>query len=132
LINRSRERIGAVFARGPKAIPVAEGGVARLIGYIHCNPVRAGIVDDPSQSTWTSHRAYLGLDAAPKWLDIDLGLELAGFQHATELDEWVASTASRGELSVAHLDVRRKPGRPRRANPPEQKREMGSGLITLR
>jgi REP element-mobilizing transposase RayT len=119
-INRSRERIGAVFARGPKAIPVAEGGVARLIGYIHCNPVRAGIVDDPSRSTWTSHRSYLGLDAPPTWLDTKLGLELAGFQHATELDEWIAITASRGELAVAHLDAATKPGRPKRRNPPEQ------------
>jgi hypothetical protein len=51
-----------------------------LLSYVHNNPVRAGVVEDPSDSSWTSHRAYLGEAAAPRWLDIRLGLHLCGFE----------------------------------------------------
>ena len=89
-INQRRERIGAVFVRGPNVRPVHRDGVARLISYIHCNPVRAGLVVDPRDSDWTSHQAYLGLSHRPSWLHIDLGIELAGFADAAELDAWTA------------------------------------------
>ena len=32
------------------------------------------------QSTWTSHRAYLGVASAPAWLDVATGLMLSGFE----------------------------------------------------
>lgn len=34
-----------------------------LIRYVHMNPVKAGMVDSPEYYPWSSHRAYLGLDA---------------------------------------------------------------------
>jgi len=46
-----------------------------LLRYIHLNPVRAGLVADPAEYRWSSHRAYLGL-AAPDWLTTDFGLRL--------------------------------------------------------
>ena len=39
-----------------------------LLRYVHNNPVRAGVVDRASDSNWSSHRAYLGLEESPKWL----------------------------------------------------------------
>gem|GEM_PF-1983148 len=129
LINRSRERIGAVFTRGPKARRVGEGGVARLIGYVHHNPVRAGVVDHSSASTWTSHRAYSGLAEPPCWLDVELGIQLAGFHDAPQLDEWIARTANRGELDQAHVEPRPKRGRPKMRNPPEQ--EAGLDFVAV-
>jgi len=39
-----------------------------LLAYLHLNPVRAGLVAHPSASTWTSHRAYVGLTDTPAWL----------------------------------------------------------------
>jgi REP element-mobilizing transposase RayT len=116
-INRSRERIGAVFTRGPKKIRVAESGVARLIGYIHLNPVRAGVVERPSASTWTSHRAYLGLAQSPMWLDVQLGIELAGFHAVADLVQWIDVTTARGELGMAHLEPAPRRGRPKKAKP---------------
>lgn len=56
-----------------------EEDIARLLAYIHNNPVRAGVVSDPFDSTWSSHRVYVGEAPAPAWLDVELGLSRAGF-----------------------------------------------------
>jgi hypothetical protein len=62
-----------------------------LISYHHNNPVRAKVVTSAIESTWTSHRAYLGRAERPSWLDIELGLSLAGFSadSTAEFDEHV-------------------------------------------
>jgi hypothetical protein len=36
--------------------------------YLHLNPVRAGLVVDPADYLFSSHRYYLGFEVAPKWL----------------------------------------------------------------
>ena len=64
-INERRQRIGAVFVRGPEVTEVAPNGVSTLINYIHRNPVNAGVVASPEESDWTSHRAYVGRAATP-------------------------------------------------------------------
>jgi putative transposase len=46
-----------------------------LLRYIHLNPVRAGLVGDPANYHWSSHRAYLGL-ADCDWLETGLGLRM--------------------------------------------------------
>ncbi len=113
-INEQRERIGAVFVRGPNIISVRMEGVARLIAYIHRNPVRAGVVGSPADSDWTSHRAYLGLSYKPSWLDVSLGLELSGFSSGGDLDSWVSGTAvTRDDLEAMRTDPIRPAGRPR-------------------
>jgi REP element-mobilizing transposase RayT len=33
-----------------------------LVKYLHCNPVRAGIVGQPEDYRWSSHREYLGMN----------------------------------------------------------------------
>jgi putative transposase len=48
-----------------------------LVRYIHCNPVRAGLVSDPSEYIWSSHRAYLGL-APRSWLLTEPTFSLLG------------------------------------------------------
>ncbi|HTE43525.1 MAG TPA: transposase [Steroidobacteraceae bacterium] len=48
-----------------------------LLRYIHLNPVSAGMVTRADHYAWSSHRAYLGLEAVP-WLTIDLGLSMFG------------------------------------------------------
>lgn len=75
-LNRSRGHIGPVFADRYKAILVeTEPYLLALVGYVHNNPVRAGLVQSAEQSDWTSHRAYLGLEPAPDWLNTTLVLE---------------------------------------------------------
>ncbi len=118
-INEQRERIGAVFVRGPNIINLQVEGVARLIAYIHRNPVRAGVVASPAETEWTSHRAYLGLAYKHSWLDVELGLELGGFRHAHDLDSWVRGTdVTLEDLEAVRADPPKPAGRKRKwANP---------------
>lgn len=99
-INERRERIGPVFVRGPKSLRVRPDGVATVMGYIHQNPVRAGVVGQASESDWTSHRAYLGTAKVPEWLDVERGLALSRFSSSEELDRWLGET--RLERADAH------------------------------
>jgi putative transposase len=46
-----------------------------LLRYIHQNPVKAGIVADPAQYKWSSHRAYLG-NTAGLIVKVEDGLKL--------------------------------------------------------
>lgn len=97
-MNRSYERIGNIFVRGPKDIETPAERVGALIAYIHNNPVRAGVVVAPGASDWTSHRAYLGLERAPRWLHLDEGLTRAGFDDPGAFDQWVRTHPSEREI----------------------------------
>ncbi len=112
-----KRRIGAVFVRGPKRYEVLPTGVAKLIGYIHRNPVRAGIVDDPHESDWTSHRAYVGSSPRPRWLATARGLELAGFRDPEQMHQWICATNTEKydlEAAIANAPTRGAPRKPRR------------------
>jgi putative transposase len=68
-INKQRKGLGAIFADRPRTVLVhAETHGMALLRYVHNNPVRAGLVERASDSGWSSHRAYLGLEACPSWL----------------------------------------------------------------
>jgi putative transposase len=69
--NAKEHRTGHLFQGRYKAIVIdAETYLLELIRYIHLNPVRAGIVADPADYRWSSHRAYLGKEVLP-WLSTD-------------------------------------------------------------
>ena len=72
--HRRHGGLGPVFASRPANWEIHPEAIGRLIAYHHRNPVTAGVVDAPADSTWTSHRAYLRLEPAPKWLDVERGL----------------------------------------------------------
>lgn len=93
-LNKKYARIGPIFVRGPKQLEVRADGVAALLAYIHNNPVRAGLVADASSSNWTSHRAYVGIERTPPWLDVTQGLTLAGLRDGNALDEFVQRKAA--------------------------------------
>jgi putative transposase len=78
-LNVKQGRVGPVFADRHRTLTFEADTAAALLAYIHNNPVRAGVVADPADSEWTSHRAYLGLTPAPGWLDVERGLDLCGF-----------------------------------------------------
>lgn len=48
--------------------------MARLVRYIHLNPVRAGIVSRPENYKWSGHNAYLGFDPIV-WVERDYVLK---------------------------------------------------------
>lgn len=70
-INRRQGSVGHLFQGRFKAILVDEDNyLLTLIRYIHLNPVRAKIVENAKDYSWSSHRAYLGLENIP-WLTKD-------------------------------------------------------------
>ncbi len=75
-MQRRSPTTGHFFERRYRAILVdADSYLLELLRYIHLNPVRAGVVADPIEYAWSSHRAYLGKTTVP-WLTTDFGLRL--------------------------------------------------------
>ncbi len=105
MMNDTYDRIGPMFVRGPKERSVSWEGVGAVIAYIHNNPVRAGVVDEPSKSTWTSHRAYRQLEPAPAWLHVDEGMKLAGFNDPKEFHRWVIEPERKRFDDVFEIEI---------------------------
>jgi hypothetical protein len=82
-INRSGRRCGRgsrgpVMADRPTTVLVPDDRAKYLAAYIHNNPVRAGEASSADASSWSSHRAYLGLTSGLASLDIARGLRYCG------------------------------------------------------
>jgi hypothetical protein len=128
-MNQRRNRLGPMFVRGPSDYALPPDRHGALIAYLHNNPVRAGVVKEPSASTWTSHRAYVGLARPQGWLSVELGIsgftrgsfaelvasnpddpskvDLAGVEHATRRRGAIElATPTAGEQSVIPLVAR--------------------------
>ncbi len=75
---RGERMRGPVLADRPTTILVPDRQAPYLGAYIHNNPVRAKVVLVPEASTWTSHRAYIGLEPALPGLDVARGLDFYG------------------------------------------------------
>jgi len=72
--NRKYGLVGHLFQGRYKAILCDRGEyLLVLIRYIHINCVRAGIVKDPADYKWSSHKTYLGLEQS-KIVDTDFVL----------------------------------------------------------
>lgn len=80
-LNRRLKRHGPVFSNRYKSILIDEEKyLSQLIRYVHNNPVRAGLVKNAKDSDRSSHRAYIGLEKAPEWLNIGYILGMFGRQ----------------------------------------------------
>jgi putative transposase len=132
-LNIRQCRSGHVFMERFRTLVFEGELIADLLAYIHNNPVRAGVVSDPADSSWSSHRAYIGDQPAPPWLNVELGLSLAGFDASTRgrlaFHDYVRSRAGlprSPEFSGATLDDDR--AAVRRVLGPGV--EAGSGVVT--
>lgn len=57
--NKEHQTVGHVFQGRYKSIYVdREEYLLELIRYIHLNPVKAGLVDEPTKYAWSSHKSY--------------------------------------------------------------------------
>jgi REP element-mobilizing transposase RayT len=73
-INSEKNKIGHLFQGRYKALLIdGDSYFVELVRYIHCNPVRAGLAENPNEYQWSSHNAYLGKSSIP-WLTVDLVL----------------------------------------------------------
>lgn len=74
--NLRTDRSGHLFQGRYRAILVEKDAYAlELSRYIHLNPLRAGLVNDPSGYVWSSYPCYIGNTKRPEWLAIDFILE---------------------------------------------------------
>lgn len=72
--NWRYKKSGHVFQGRYKAVMVdADEYLLELAAYIHLNPVRARMTDQPGAYKWSSHRAYLGKETL-SWLETDFVL----------------------------------------------------------
>ena len=67
-LNRAHSTFGPVFGGCATTIYMDAGRRAPLVAYLHNNPVRAGLAPSAADSTWTSHRIWVGLEPCPEWL----------------------------------------------------------------
>lgn len=81
-INQQMARVGHLFQGRYQAVLIdPDTYLAPLVRYIHLNPVRSGLVEDPKDYQWSSHRTYLGDDELP-WLTTEPVLEKFGAKRA--------------------------------------------------
>jgi len=68
--NRKRNRRGHLFQGHFKSILIdADEYLKHLSRYIHLNPVRAKMIDRPSDYLWSSYPAFIGGKKPPGWLE---------------------------------------------------------------
>ncbi len=61
--NKKYKSVGHLFQGRYKGILCDKDAyLIALVCYIHVNPFRVGLVEDPADFAWSSHRAYLGLE----------------------------------------------------------------------
>jgi putative transposase len=70
--NRKRQRRGHLFQGRFKSILVdADEYLISLSRYIHLNPLRARMVENPADYPWSSYRALVGKGDPPPWLETE-------------------------------------------------------------
>jgi hypothetical protein len=90
-MSRRHGESGRLFADRPTVRLVERSSLAGWIAHLHNKPVRAGLVRQASESTWTSHRAYIGLEPTPSWLGVLCGLARSGMRDPQRLAQYVDS-----------------------------------------
>jgi len=95
--NRRHGLVGHLFQGRFKAIHVdRDAYFLAACRYVDLNPVRAGMVSEPSDWSWSSFRAHVGLADAPEWLDsCTLRGLLLGRVVATSIDTLTAQSLYR-------------------------------------
>jgi len=74
-INKKYKKIGHLFQGRFKSILLQEETYfLRLLRYIHMNPVKANLVNDPLEYFWSSHSSYLGKEDF-SWVTTKHGLK---------------------------------------------------------
>ena len=83
--NRRHKRIGHLLqGRFKSVLVIDEIHWLHLSMYIHLNPVRAKIVEDPAEYPWSSFRDYTSAKSRFDWLDRDLILENYGLPNSDD------------------------------------------------
>ena len=88
--NIKRGRAGHLFQGRYKAILVEKDVYAKeLSGYIHLNPVKAGMVELPEEYEWSSYLTYIGKQKKPEWFHTDFLHGYFGKTKSSAQKKWI-------------------------------------------
>jgi REP element-mobilizing transposase RayT len=83
LVQRRHRREGHVFERRYRESACTDAEYFRnAVAYVHLNPVRARLCNDPSSYDWTSHRAFCGRTAVSARFEMNIAAALRAFEVA--------------------------------------------------
>ena len=89
-MNRNHQRVGHLFQGRYKAILVdKEAYLLELIRYVVLNPVRARMVNNPSEWPWSSWHCMVGTAVSPNWLSTDALLLLFSNNRKKAISEYI-------------------------------------------
>ena len=88
--NKQQNRCGTLFqGRMKKKYVESPGYALELVRYIHLNPVRAGLVDNPRDWPFSSHPEWMGLPSAEL---CDPDFRSWFFESAADYEEFLYAT----------------------------------------
>ncbi len=100
--NKHQNRMGHLFQGRYKALLVdSDNYLLELVRYIHCNPIRSGIVGKLDDYPWSSHTAYIGKTVIP-WLTIKLVLT----QFANNTNKAIKSYKNFVQMGIAEKHIK--------------------------
>ena len=100
--NVRHQRVGHLFQGRYGAVAVTDDAqMWTTVGYIAANPVTAGLVRDPAEWTWSSHRATSGVEVVPPWLAVGALLELLAAQGGDGRDRYRRIVEDRLDTGIA-------------------------------
>jgi len=106
--NRRHGYVGHLFQGRFAASRVDDEGYSLQLGrYVVLNPVRAGMVEEAVDWTWSSHRAMLGKVAPPPFLDVEWTLGQFDRKLEAARDAYVAFIAA-GERALEQTRLERR------------------------
>ena len=102
-VNKIEKRSGSLWEGRYKSSPInANEYLLACCRYVELNPVRAGMVEDPSQYAWSSCPAKTGIKEQ-SWLDFDLfylGLADTANERSEKYAKWLCGTVPDGEWKL--------------------------------
>lgn len=88
--NNRAGRRGRVFGRRYQVLPIDTSRHLRAVArYLPMNPVKAGMVRNPADWKWSTHRFLAGQDEAPPWYDVKAALRMVAFFDGRSYERWV-------------------------------------------
>jgi len=90
--NRAHGIDGQIFRGRYKSILVGEENyLIEILRYIHFNPTKGGLVDDPAEYAWSSFNAYMSNDNSWDWIYKSYIFKLLGIEEKESSEKKQAS-----------------------------------------
>ncbi|MCP4116861.1 MAG: transposase [Desulfobacteraceae bacterium] len=109
-VNKKEKRTGSLWEGRYKSSPVSTREYLLACSrYVELNPVRAGMVADPTMYPWSSYRSKVGMRRL-NWLDDDpVYMELADSRKDREkqYEQWVKGAIPQGEWELIRQSLQR-------------------------